>query len=204
MSSAAQITANQANAQFSTGPRTAEGKAISSRNAVTLGLYTAADLVRPEEREEYEAIRTSLWHEINPAGMIEETFASSVLTATWRLRRCSLAEADLAETTPLDPMFLDPNDPAARTQLSIDRARNQAHTLLRRSLAELRLLQTERAIREQAVQTAARVLPIPALPALASQKQVLFAVKTAAKSTASQVTDPQQELKLSVFNSRAA
>ena len=101
-------------------------------------------------------------------------------------------------------MFLDPNDPAARTQLSIDRARNQAHTLLRRSLAELRLLQTERAIREQAVQTAARVLPIPALPALASQKQVLFAVKTAAKSTASQVTDPQQELKLSVFNSRAA
>jgi hypothetical protein len=151
MSSAAQILANRENSQLSTGPRTAEGKETSSRNALASGLFTARAFVRLEEREEYETTRASLWNEINPEGIIEETLATAILTAAWRLRRCGLVEANLAATSPVDPMQADPAecDGAARTQLSVDRARSQALTQLRHSLAELRRLQTEKAIRHE-------------------------------------------------------
>ena len=43
MSSQAQIAANRANAQLSTGPRTEEGKAASSRNAYRHGLFAAIE-----------------------------------------------------------------------------------------------------------------------------------------------------------------
>jgi len=154
MSSAAQILANRENSQLSTGPRTTAGKETSSRNAFASGLFTARAFVRPEEREEFETTRASLWHEINPEGIIEETLATAILTATWRLRRCGLAEANLAATSPVDPMQADPaageeEAGAVRTQLSVDRARSHALTQLRHSLAELRRLQTEKAIRHE-------------------------------------------------------
>jgi uncharacterized protein YecA (UPF0149 family) len=42
------------------------------------------------------------------------------------------------------------DDLAEKKQVSVDRARAQSHNILRRSLAELRKLQTERTLREQA------------------------------------------------------
>jgi hypothetical protein len=41
----AQITANRANARRSTGPRTAEGKATSSRNALSHGAHASDDTI---------------------------------------------------------------------------------------------------------------------------------------------------------------
>ncbi len=55
MSTEAQIAANRRNAEASTGPRTAEGKARVSRNSTTFGLYSAGDVVRPEEESLYQA-----------------------------------------------------------------------------------------------------------------------------------------------------
>ena len=49
MSTAAQTLANQANAQFSTGPQTPEGKAAASRNAATHGLSNSAFTLLPTE-----------------------------------------------------------------------------------------------------------------------------------------------------------
>jgi hypothetical protein len=176
MSSAAQIVANRENSQLSTGPRTAEGKAQSSHNAVATGLFTTSDFVRPDERAEYAATRAALWSEITPEGVIEGTFASAILNATWRLRRCGLVEAALAETSLLDPMAADPanEDRAARIQISIDRARTQAHALLRRSLADLRRLQTDKAIRDEILSSLPAAAPPPD-PDLTSYKEVLAA-----------------------------
>ena len=46
------------------GPRTPEGRDISSRNATTFGLYAARDFVRPNEESDYrdlgEQLRTVL------------------------------------------------------------------------------------------------------------------------------------------------
>ncbi len=54
MSTEAQINANRQNAQKSTGPRTAEGKAVVSQNAVKHGLFAAEAVIRIENPADYE------------------------------------------------------------------------------------------------------------------------------------------------------
>jgi hypothetical protein len=76
----ARQTANQANAQHSTGPKTPEGKAATSRNAVTLGLFSSRDLVRPEEESEYLELRASLESDLRPATAMERTHAAPAPT----------------------------------------------------------------------------------------------------------------------------
>ena len=102
------------------------------------------DFVRPEERDEYSQLVAGLRAQLRPEGALEEVFAEAIIGATWRLRRCAHIEARMAETSALDPME---DDSAGRLQASVDRARTQAHNILRRSMAELRQLQTERSIR---------------------------------------------------------
>ena len=57
--SAAQIAANIQNAQSSTGPRTAEGKAASAKNSVIHGLFSG-DFIRPGEETIYATLRTEI------------------------------------------------------------------------------------------------------------------------------------------------
>jgi len=102
------------------------------------------DFVRPEERDEYSQLVAGLRAQLRPEGALEEVFAEAIIGATWRLRRCACIEVRMANTCSLDPME---DDSASRLQISVDRARAQAHNILRRSMAELRQLQTERSIR---------------------------------------------------------
>jgi SEC-C motif len=152
MSTEAQIAANRRNAEASTGPRTAEGKARVSHNATTFGLYSAGDVVRPEEESLYQALCEDFRKDLAPQGAMETTLAAEIIHAAWRLRRCAAAESTLATptlltnsdaTSGLDPM-LDPAATAA--QNSIDRARAQALRHLHRATAGLRRLQKERQI----------------------------------------------------------
>jgi hypothetical protein len=53
MATPAQIIANQANAQRSTGPRTVEGKQASSANATSHGLTSRSTVLPGEDPEEY-------------------------------------------------------------------------------------------------------------------------------------------------------
>jgi hypothetical protein len=147
MATAAQIAANQSNAQASTGPRTAEGKARSASNAVSFGLFSNRGLVHPEETEEHNQLRAGLAEELKPDTILEHAFAAQILHAMWRLRRCALVEETLAERTGgIDPMD---NPETLPTQTAIDRARAQSNVALRRSMAELRRLQTERYLRAE-------------------------------------------------------
>jgi hypothetical protein len=58
MATAKQIAANRRNALLSTGPRTPEGKRISSGNALTFGLFAnnIRERLSNEEREAYDEI----------------------------------------------------------------------------------------------------------------------------------------------------
>jgi hypothetical protein len=128
----------------SSGPRTEEGKARSSRNALKFGLFSAHDFIRSDEEEDEHAdILTSLMDELAPEGAVEETFALEIMGATWRLRRCRLIEEAFGRVEDLnfDPMM---DERTEKQQKSVDRARAQSHLILRRSLAELRRLQTIR------------------------------------------------------------
>jgi len=131
----------------------------SSQNALTHGLYAARDFIRQGEESEYAQILQSATAEIEPVGIIEETFAAEIVGATWRLRRCRMVEQSLSLNATLDPMVDDdlgalPSQ--AQQQKSVDRARAQSHNILRRSIAELRKLQTERIAREQAAESRRR------------------------------------------------
>ncbi len=130
------------------GPRTEEGKSRSSRNSLKFGLFTAHDFIRDGEEEDYAGTLTSLMSDLAPEGTLEETFATEIMGATWRLRRCRLVEEafGFVENLDFDPMI---DERTEKQQKSVDRARAQSHLILRRSLAELRKLQKGRTIQEQ-------------------------------------------------------
>ena len=80
------ILANRANARFSSGPRTLEGKAVSKMNALRTGL-SAKDIVVPGEWiEDWEAFRTEVVTSWLPVNAVEtelaEQIAASVLRRT--------------------------------------------------------------------------------------------------------------------------
>lgn len=60
MSTEAQVTANRANAQHSTGPKFAEGKAAISWNAFRHGLAGAFMILADELREDFDELYNGL------------------------------------------------------------------------------------------------------------------------------------------------
>jgi hypothetical protein len=136
MATQAQINANSINAQQSTGPRTDAGKAASSQNAVILGLYSRRDYVRPEEEHFYKCFCRTMHDELAPANLLEFALAEEIPSATWRLRLCNAAEAELG----------DYNDSTDKTRRSIERARSAAHSVLHRGMNQLRKLRLERSV----------------------------------------------------------
>jgi len=140
----AQSAASRANSLQSTGPVTEEGKQASSRNAITLGLFTQNDYVPPGEEDEYARFCDTFRRDLNPEGAAEETLATVMISASWRIRRCALVEAALAPGSDLDPMQ---DDACSSLQNSVDRARSRAFNLFHRAMADLRRLQTDKRIR---------------------------------------------------------
>jgi hypothetical protein len=87
MATEAQIEANRANAQKSTGPQTPEGKAIVSRNAVTHGLLARAGVLPGEDQHEFAAHREGLFQQLRPGAPLEEVLAERIVDLAWRLKR---------------------------------------------------------------------------------------------------------------------
>jgi uncharacterized protein YecA (UPF0149 family) len=135
MATPAQILANRQNAERSTGPVTAEGKARVSHNATRLGLFSVANFVRPEEQDIFNKFESGYMSELSPVTLLEQTLAREIIQAAWRLRRC--ANLEVAPPESLTDEELD------RLQTSIDRARAAAQRTFHRSLKELRRLQSE-------------------------------------------------------------
>ncbi len=146
MSSQAQQIANAINAQASTGPTSEEGRAISSKNALKLGLFTRADFILDGEQPFYDELVESLEREHAPVGTFELILVTEIRRASWRLRRCSLAEESIGRLT-RDSLLWDELE---KKQLSVDRARSLSLRHLHKCHAELHKLQAERRSREAA------------------------------------------------------
>jgi len=87
MATKEQIAANRRNAQKSTGPRTPEGKARSSKNARTHGL-TSTELRTPfEEKDELVSQADALEDEFQPQSETEKILVEQMVAAIWRIRR---------------------------------------------------------------------------------------------------------------------
>jgi hypothetical protein len=88
----AQLAANRANAQLSSGPRTAKGKARSSSNAVKSGLTGSTVLLPSEDAAEYTAFLSGYQHDFAPVGQAECELVQAIADADWRLRRVRALE----------------------------------------------------------------------------------------------------------------
>ena len=93
MATAAQLAANQANAQKSTGPRTEAGKAASSMNALKHGLCAERLLIDQEDREAWEALRADYLARLAPEGAAEARLAERIAQLAWRRERGATMEA---------------------------------------------------------------------------------------------------------------
>jgi len=92
MSTAAQIAANQKNAQNSTGPTSQAGKAKSSLNAVKSGLTGHTVLLPSEDAALYETHVSAFVNHYAPVGDDECNLVQSLADTEWRLLRIPALE----------------------------------------------------------------------------------------------------------------
>ncbi len=95
MSSQAQVAANQANAQLSTGPKSPEGKAKSSRNALKTGLTGRTIMLAKDQAEIYEHHILNYALQFNPQGARENELVQSIADCRWRLGSIPCLESAL-------------------------------------------------------------------------------------------------------------
>ena len=91
VSQAKQI-ANKANAQLSSGPKTPEGKAKSSLNAVKTGLTGRTVLLHADDAAVYQQHVRDYEKELRPGGQRECDLAQSIADSAWRLSRIPALE----------------------------------------------------------------------------------------------------------------
>lgn len=87
MTSERQRAANRRNAQLSTGPRTPEGRAISSRNSQQHGVLSQRVTTDVEENEIYERMLNSFMAEYGPRSETEILLVERLANLFWRERR---------------------------------------------------------------------------------------------------------------------
>ena len=66
MSSLKQIEANRLNAQKSTGPRSVEGRAVSSQNALKTGIDALSLIIRGEDSTDLETLTAEYFERSHP------------------------------------------------------------------------------------------------------------------------------------------
>ena len=98
MTSAAQVRANRANAQKSTGPRTPQGKAAASQNAVKHGLLAEQVVIKGEDPAQFECYRQGMLQELAPVSGVEAMLAERVVSLAWRLRRAERLQSAVFAT----------------------------------------------------------------------------------------------------------
>ena len=156
---------NRANAERSTGPRSPEGKAIASLNAVKTGLTGRTVLLPSDDAAAYAAHIAEYESEYKPAGLRERELVQSLADTSWRLKRIPGLElaiyargrSEFAETFLSDDPALRASKIELETFLKYEKQLKnlqlQEGRLARRyekESAELRSLQQERRAQQQA------------------------------------------------------
>ncbi len=143
----AQQSANQQNAQHSTGPRTEEGKATSSRNSSTHGLSGRRfGMLHFESQEEYDELEAGLMAE-HRANTLTETLLVRKMAQSWWLRERAQFFIDALLPDETGKGFLDDVPLYLRYQAQHDRAFHKALNDLLKLRAERR---REEAARDKA------------------------------------------------------
>ncbi len=113
MSTPAQLAANQANAQLSTGPTSTTGKAKSSLNAVKTGLTGHTVLLASDDAELYQAHLDRFTKRYEPVGEEESNLVQALADTEWRLQRIPGLEMGIYAVGRLEFAELYPNEEEA-------------------------------------------------------------------------------------------
>ena len=70
-----------------TGPKTPQGKARSSRNAMRFGIHSPAPLIPGESAEEWEEHRAGMLASVERANYLEMFLAERMVVASWSLKK---------------------------------------------------------------------------------------------------------------------
>ena len=95
MSSFRQIQANRRNTQFSTGPKTDQGKSRSRQNAVRHGLTAETVINELEDAEDYAAFEMTVIADYDAQTAVERELVLRLASLLWRLRRATAIESGL-------------------------------------------------------------------------------------------------------------
>jgi len=95
MVSEKRIEANRRNAQKSTGPRSIDGRARSSMNALRHGITGQVSIMTVEDRGAHDKFVQELIDGLHPEGAVELQFASVIAEDFWRLQRIRAVENDM-------------------------------------------------------------------------------------------------------------
>ncbi|WP_031498862.1 hypothetical protein [Bryobacter aggregatus] len=143
MATEKQFRANRDNAQRSTGPSTAAGKAKSAANRVTHGLNSNAETLfaaHSEEAKAYQAHTQILQADCQPDSALEQDAFDRYAWATFQAKRARKLEL-LTESLWLE----SPSDPKLFSQMERTQKMAAAHERRAgRALNELRQLQKDR------------------------------------------------------------
>src|ERR1700720_4278420 len=165
---------NKANAQKSTGPRTAAGKQRSSLNALRHGLTGHTIVLPSEDQSAYQRHSHAFLDEYRPKGATETQLVQSLLDTSWQLNRASAVETNLFSLgiTEMEDR-IRANHPEAETALAMALAyREHTHAFAQisvytqrlarqfeRTLVQLRQIQAERRATERSqLDKAAKIL----------------------------------------------
>lgn len=152
MASEAQTAANRRNAEKSTGPRTDEGKAKASQNALRHGLRARKVISFDESEPDFLAYHAEIRESLEPADAVEENLVERIAMCGWRLRRMYRVEAELIdgwrnasprrfEDLQIGAVFeCSPDEMTrlSRYEVTLDRALHRAFVMLDRRQARRR------------------------------------------------------------------
>ena len=150
MATQKQIDANRANAAKSTGPRSVEGKSVSSMNALKSGIDAQSQIVRGEKVENLELLKNEYHARFLPTTPEQRMLVDTLIDSEWLLRRFRVVEAQLWEyesRSPINPQHDIPLGQAVhRNDQIFVRLQRRINTVLETyqyALKELRKLQAE-------------------------------------------------------------
>ena len=90
------LDANRRNALKSTGPKTPEGKAVASQNALRHGLRSRFCPILPgEDVDEFRAFHDAMVRDFKPCGIMQREIVDDLVGIRWKIRRIAHIETEM-------------------------------------------------------------------------------------------------------------